>query len=69
MTTIVRSDEISCGGCTATIEKALMTVPGITRVSGNPETKVVTVEHDTSVDEHKILEKMDEAGFAAEIVG
>lgn len=66
MTTKVRSGDISCGGCTATIEKALSAVPGIEHVDGDPATKVVTVLHDESVTLATILAKMDEAGFSAD---
>jgi Cu+-exporting ATPase len=65
VTTVLRSDEIMCGGCTATIEKALSALPGVSVVSGDAETKLVTVEHDDSVSVEELIEKMDEAGFEA----
>lgn len=68
MTTVVRSDEIMCGGCTSSIEKGMVGLPGVLSVAGDPQTKRVTIEHDPSVDTHAILAKMDELGFAAEIV-
>ena len=69
MKTQVRSEEIHCGGCTATIEKSLSAMPGVSQVKGDPETKTVTIEHDDTVSVETILEKMDEAGFTAEKVG
>jgi copper chaperone CopZ len=69
VTTLVRSEEIHCGGCTATIEKSLSAMPGVSQVKGDPESKIVTIEHDDSVTVESILEKMDEAGFTAEKVG
>jgi len=68
VTTVLRSDDIMCGGCTASIEKALSSVPGVSHVSGDPGTKTVTVEHEASVTLEEIVAKMDEAGFAAEPV-
>ena len=68
MTTVVRSDDISCGGCIASIVKALTALPGVKRVSGDPETKVVTVEHEFSVSAKDILSSMDAAGFTGEVV-
>jgi copper chaperone CopZ len=60
---LVRSDDIACRGCTATIERTLSALPGIQSVKGDVESKVVTIEHDDSVALDAILEKMDEAGF------
>ncbi len=64
------SDDISCGGCTASIEAGLSAVDGVSHVSGDPETKVVEVEFDeVSLSSEAILAKLDEIGFSATIVG
>ena len=64
------SDDISCGGCTSSIEDGLSQVDGVAHVSGDPETKVVEVEYDeTSLTSDAILAKLDEIGFSATIVG
>lgn len=63
MTTVFKSEDISCGGCTATIEKELGRMQGVTSVKGDPETKLVTVEYDDSLGAEAILAKLDEIGF------
>ena len=63
MTTVFKSEDISCGGCTATIEKELGQLPGVSSVKGDPETKLVTVEYDDSLGAEAILAKLDEIGF------
>ncbi len=64
------SEDISCGGCTASIEDGLSQVDGVAHVSGDPETKVVEVEYDESaLTSDEIVAKLDEIGFAATIVG
>ena len=67
--TVFRSDDIACGGCTASIEKALMAVAGVSSVAGDPQTKVVVVDHDDSVSDEKILQVVEELGFATSRVG
>lgn len=67
MTTVFHSDEISCGGCTSTIERGLSAVAGVSAVKGDPETKLVTVEHDESLSVESILAKLDEIGFESTV--
>ena len=64
------SDNISCGGCTSSIEDGLSQIDGVAHVWGDPETKVVEVEfNELSLSSEAILAKLDEIGFAATIVG
>ncbi len=68
MKTIIHSDDIECSGCTSSIEKALLELGGVSFVLGNPETKMVTVEHDDLMSIDEILKRMEEAGFASKVV-
>lgn len=67
MTTVFHSDEISCGGCTSTIEKQLSAMPGVSSVKGDPESKMVTVEHDESLSVDSLLARLDEIGFESTV--
>ena len=63
------SDDISCGGCTASIEKNLRAVEGIMHVSGNPDAKTVEVEYDEDkVNTEFILGRLDEIGFESSVI-
>ena len=63
------SNEISCGGCTSSIEKGLSAVEGVSSVSGDPDAKTVDVEYDDSkVTTDAILAKLDEIGFESTLV-
>ena len=69
MKTVLLSDDISCGGCTATIEKSLSAVAGIDSVVGNPEQKSVTIEYNESlITLQAIISKLDELGFESRVV-
>lgn len=69
MTTVFHSDEIACGGCTATIERELATLSGVSSVKGDPGTKLVTVEHIATLTVDDILKKLDEIGFESTVQG
>ena len=69
MTTVFLSEEIECGGCTATIEEERSQLSGVSSVKGDPETKLVTVEHIATLTTEEILKKLDEIGFAATVAG
>jgi len=47
--TAFRVPEMSCGGCSATIEGALEGLAGVRSVTVDLETKLVTVAHDDAV--------------------
>jgi copper chaperone CopZ len=64
---VFKSEEIACGGCTATIEKELSQLPGVVSVNGDSATKLVTVEHDDSLPVEGILAKLDEIGFESTV--
>lgn len=64
-TTKVTAPDIVCGGCAASIKKALGNVEGVSEVDVDVETKAVTVEHEPAVSRAKIVETLDRAGFPA----
>ena len=67
--TVLRSDDIACGGCTASIESALTTLAGVKSVAGDPETKIVVVDHDETVTVEALREALDQIGFSSNVVG
>lgn len=70
MTAVFFSEDISCGGCTSSIEKGLTPVAGVKSVVGSPDDKKVTVEFDEgAVSVEKLLALLDEMGFESKIVG
>lgn len=68
MKTIIHSDDIECKGCTDSIEKALLELGGVSSVLGNPETKMVTVEHDDLMSIDELIKRMEDAGFQSKVV-
>lgn len=62
-TTKVTAPDIVCGGCAASIKKALGGVEGVREVNVDVETKAVTVEHDSTVSRERVIDALDRAGF------
>jgi copper chaperone len=61
--TVLEAPDISCDHCIMTIEKAL-TKAGAKFVSGDPDTKQVTVEYDpAAVSIEAIEQAMEEEGY------
>lgn len=57
---------ISCGHCVRTITNELTEIKGITKVSGNAETKQVEVEFDDTLAVEKILATLKDIGYPAQ---
>lgn len=58
---------ITCGHCTATIERELGELAGVSSVAADQETKRVTIEWDADLtDWGAVLDLLDEIGFPAE---
>lgn len=57
---------ISCGHCVRTITNELTEIPGVAKVSGNPETKEITVEFDERLDIETLLRTLEEIGYPAQ---
>ncbi len=55
--------DVSCEHCVSAITKELTQISGVQNVNVDLETKKVTVVADESVEDQKIREGIDEAGF------
>jgi len=59
-------DGMSCGGCVASVTRAVQRVPGVQKVDVSLEGKVATVEFDgAAVDCAAIVAAIEAAGFGA----
>jgi copper chaperone CopZ len=47
----------------------LSALAGVKSVAGDPETKIVVVDHDESVTVEALREAMDQIGFSSNVVG
>ena len=56
---------ISCGHCVMTIKNELSELEGITKVEGDPENKIITVEWDSPADLEKIKATLNEINYPA----
>lgn len=61
--TTVTAPEIVCGGCAASIKKALGNIAGISAVEVDVDSKKVTVDHGADVSRQAIIDALDRAGF------
>ena len=65
-TTIFSAPDIECGGCAASIEKALNGLSGLSALSVDIDAKTVTIEHDPELlSTEAILTRLDHLGFPA----
>ncbi|MBZ0291538.1 MAG: heavy-metal-associated domain-containing protein [Anaerolineae bacterium] len=55
---------IGCDGCVKTIKNELSALPGVKRVDGEVDSKVVTVEWDDPANWDKIVETLREIDYA-----
>lgn len=63
-TVTLKAPNISCGHCVMAIKKAVGRLEGVSRVEGDPATKLVTVDYDPAkVDLAKIEEAMADEGY------
>ncbi|MEO8302585.1 MAG: cation transporter [Betaproteobacteria bacterium] len=72
MSTIVKGtfavDGMSCGGCVASVTRAVQRLPGVQKVDVSLQGKTATVEYDgTSVDSAAIVTAIEAAGFGASV--
>ena len=65
-TTVLHAPDIMCGGCAASIQKALADVDGIGCVDVDVAAKHVSVTHDdVLVTVDHLITRLDHAGFSA----
>ena len=61
---VLEAPDISCEHCIMTIEKALVKLPGVRFLAGDPEEKRVTVAFDPALIELSAIEAaMEEEGY------
>ncbi len=57
---------ISCGHCVMSIKNELSEMEGVSKVEGNPQDKIVTVEWEGLASLEKITEKLKEINYLTE---
>ncbi|MBC7869773.1 MAG: cation transporter [Chitinophagaceae bacterium] len=55
---------IGCDGCVKTIQNEVSEISGVTRVDGDVDSKMVTIEWDTPASWEQISEKLTEIEYA-----
>jgi copper chaperone CopZ len=55
--------DMSCGGCAASIRKAVSRVSGVSSVSADPQTKAVVVEASPEVTREAVVAAINAAGY------
>jgi len=64
MQTTLNAPDISCDHCIQTIKSTVEKLPGVQFLSGDPEAKVVTIEHDPAQTSMETIESaMEEEGY------
>lgn len=58
-----RVPDVSCEHCVRAITDELAKLPGVNQVGVDLKTKLVTVEHDGSVDDATLRQGIEEAGY------
>ena len=55
--------DMTCGGCAASIKRAVARVPGVTAVDANPSSKDVVVDTSGNVSRETIVAAIQDAGY------
>ena len=64
-TRTVNIANIMCGHCIRTIQRELMAMPGVSRVSGDTDMKQVAIDWDAPATWQDIAGKLEEIGYPA----
>ena len=56
-------DDMSCGGCAASIRNAVLRVPGVRAIDADPQSKAVIVDAPADVTREAIVAAIQEAGY------
>ncbi len=67
MTITLKIEGMTCGHCTASVEKALSAVPGVSGAKADLAAKTATVTAADSVDKKALAAAVDDIGF--DVVG
>jgi copper chaperone len=57
-------EDISCGGCAASIRNAVLRVPGVRAIDADPQSKDVVVDAPVDVTREAIVAAINKAGYA-----
>lgn len=60
---VVLIEGMQCNHCKMTVEKALSSIEGVTKAEVNLENKTASIESNKDIDNSKINEAIEEAGF------
>lgn len=55
--------DMTCGGCAASIKRAVSHVPGVSNVEANPSSKDVVVDTSADVSRETIVAAINAAGY------
>ena len=56
-------EDMTCGGCAASIKRAVSRVPGVSSVEANPSSKDVVVDTSADVSREAIVAAIQGAGY------
>jgi copper chaperone CopZ len=59
----LKVEDMTCGGCAASIKRAVARVPGVNTVEADPSSKDVVVEVSGEVDRETIVAAINAAGY------
>ena len=57
-------EDMTCGGCAASIKRAVSRVPGVSTVEANPSSKDVVVDAAADVSRETIVAAINAAGYS-----
>ena len=57
-------EDMTCGGCAASIKRAVSRVPGVSSIEANPSTKDVVVDTSAEVSREAIVAAIEAAGYS-----
>jgi copper chaperone CopZ len=63
MAIVLKIDGMTCGHCTASVEKALLGVPGVSAAKADLAAKTATVTAADTVDRKALAAAVDDIGF------
>ena len=56
-------EDMTCGGCAASVRKSVSAVAGVSTVSADPQTKDVVVETAPEVSREQVIAAINAAGY------
>ena len=63
MSYVFKVEDMTCGGCAASIKRAISRIPGINKVEANPSNKDVIVDASSDVSREAIVGAINAAGY------